>query len=66
MFIFNDMKNLLLSHKNNTALWTFQESNVRFRLMTVYVWMTINGDKDIYWLPIHPTLITSPGLKAKG
>lgn len=27
--------------------------------------MAVNSDKEMCWLPVHPTLITSPGLEAK-
>lgn len=65
MFIFNDIRKFSLGHKN-TALWTFQKRYVRLGLVTAWFQIAVNNDKEIYWLPVHPTLITSPGLEAKG
>lgn len=63
MFIFNDIRELLLGHKN-TALWTFQKRYVRLGLTAAWFSMAVNSDKEMYWLPVHPTLITSPGPEA--
>lgn len=68
MFIFNDVRKLLLGHKN-TALWTFRKRYVRVGSPAAWFffpYMAVNCDKEVFWLPAHPTLITSSGPEAKG
>lgn len=68
MFIFNDVRKLLLGHKN-TALWTFRKRYVRVGSPAAWFffpYMAVNCDKEVFRLPAHPTLITSSGPEAKG
>lgn len=66
MFIFNDVRKIFVRPQKSCTVNVSEEvCETQFNGSMIFK-MAVSYDKEVYWLLVHSTLITSPGLEAKG